>query len=172
MKELFVTPHVLLWRIEGKSTVIRLEDVVEISVRSLGEKERKYFREQTLFNLIRDNGITNGSYQWNGEDEARELEFYMVCNSSGELLKSVPYSQIVTPYQRVVLLESKIADEVRRDEYICDLRREIALLEMPGVSLQVYAVPEEKNLFDGVKIFLSAEYDVKANVAVARKGVG
>jgi len=172
MKELFVTPHLLLWRIEGKSIVIPLEDVVDITVRSLSEKERTYFREQTLFNFIRDSGITNGSYQWYGEDEARELEFYMVCNSSGELLKSVPYAQIVTPYQRVVLLESKIVDEVRRDEYICDLRREIALLEMPGVSLQVYAVPEEKNLFDGVKIFLSAEYDVKANVAVARKGVG
>ena len=172
MKELFVSPHLLLFREKGKSSMIPLEDQVDICVRSLSEKEKKFFREERLFNFLQDQGIIKqGSYSWNGEEEAKELGFYMILNNEREMLRAVPYAQIATPYQRVVQLESKIADEVKRDEYVCDLRREVAVLRMGGVYLELYSIPDMKNLYDGVRIFLSEEYDVKANVRVGERVV-
>ncbi|GEM_PF-3619830 len=170
MTELFVTPHLLLFRCEGKSRYIPLEEQVDISVRSLSERERVFFREQRLMSLATEQHIlAGGSYTCNTEEQAKELGFYLFCLANGEQIGAISYDNVVQPYVRVVQLESRIADEVKRDEYICDVRREIALLKMVGVYADLYSVPEDKNLYDGVRLFLSTDYDLKVNVLVGER---
>ncbi len=170
MKELFVTPHLLLFRADGKSRYIPLEEQIDISVRSLTERERVFFRGQRVMDLaIKQHILVGGSYTCNTEEQAKELGFYLFCLATGEQIGAISYDKVVQPYARVVQLESKIADEVKRDEYVCDVRREIALLKMLGVYLELYAVPDEKSLFDGVRLYLSNDYDLKVNVAVGER---
>ncbi len=172
MTELFVTPHFLLFRNVAGRNYVALEDLVDISLRSLRDEEKCFFREQVLMNCASRRGILKrGNSYWNGEDEARELGFYVFLNEHKEQLGSIAYDEIVVPYQRVVQLESLIADEKLRDEYACDVRREVAGLKLPGIYLELYSVNQEKELYDGVRLFLSTEYDVKVNVKMLGENV-
>ena len=170
MTELFVTPHFLLFREEVEKKYVALEDAVDILVRSLSEIERKYFREQRALEIAQKRGFLHQpSCNWNGEEQAKELGFYVFTCLNNEELGSIPYGDIVVPYQRVVQLASLIADEKLRDEYVCDVRREVAALKLDGVYLELYSSTEKKRLYDGVRLFLSEEYDVKVKVNVGRE---
>ncbi len=170
MAELLVTPHYLAFRLDGRKTeFVWLDAHISLVVRSLREEEKKFFREQEVFDLAQRRGIVGqGNYSWNGEAAAHELGFYVFMGEKNEQLGAIVYDDIVVPYQRVVELESMIENEVVRDEYVCDIRREIAGLKLPGVSAQLYS-SEGCDFYEGMRLFMSAEYDLKVNVRVLEK---
>lgn len=165
-----VTPNYLAFSIGGALERVWLDSHVFISVRSLSEVERVFFREQGAIDMALRRGFLGGdTYLWNGESDAKELGFYVFIDEQRVQLGAVGYDEVCVPYQRVVELESMIENEKVKDEYVCDVRREIAGLKLPGVYVELFARSLENNFYEGVRVFVSDEYDLRVDVSLIER---